>query len=61
MTALNAKKSAFENALRTGKPFGEVTSGEGACSWTMQDGRDLEEAVEKAKRGLLFLSVKDAK
>jgi RNA exonuclease 1 len=61
MTALNAKKALFENALRSGKSFNEINSDTGGCSWTMQDGRALEEAVENAKRGLLFLSVKDAK
>lgn len=59
MTALNARKSVFETALRMGKLPEEINSGDGACSWKAQDGRDLEEEVEKAKRGLVFLSVKD--
>jgi RNA exonuclease 1 len=61
MTALNSRKSAFENALRMGKLPDEIANGEGGYSWKAQDGRDLEEEVEKAKRGLLFLSVKDTK
>lgn len=61
MTALNTRKSTFENALRSGKLPDEIANAEGGYSWKAQDGRDLEEEVEKAKRGLLFLSVKDAK
>jgi len=52
MAALNARKSVFETALRNGKEIGLDER------WTSMNGRDLEEAVEKAKRGLLFLGVK---
>lgn len=55
MAELNARKSAFENALRQGKSLEDV----GMERWTSADGRELEEEVEKAKRGLLFLSIKD--
>jgi RNA exonuclease 1 len=30
----------------------------GPVTWTMADARELEEAVEVTKRGLLFLGVK---
>ncbi|KAI0092376.1 ribonuclease H-like protein [Irpex rosettiformis] len=58
MAALNARKSAFENAVRSVKSSEELESD---IRWTSADGRALEEAVEKAKRGLLFLGIKDAK
>ncbi|KAH6885651.1 hypothetical protein BKA70DRAFT_1123873, partial [Coprinopsis sp. MPI-PUGE-AT-0042] len=53
MTALSARKSAFEGALR----FVPEYAG-GPVTWTMADARGLEEAVEVTKRGLLFLGVK---
>ncbi|KAL0957077.1 hypothetical protein HGRIS_003174 [Hohenbuehelia grisea] len=55
MAQLSARRSAFETAVRNGKApesLGPETR------WTMADGRDLEEEVEKAKRGLLFLGIK---
>lgn len=56
MASLNARKTAFETALRNGKsPEDAGTEG---GRWTTSDGRDLEEAVELAKRGLLFLGIK---
>lgn len=55
MAALNQRKSAFETALRNGKKPEDM---ERETWWTMVDGRELEEEVEKAKRGLLFLGVK---
>lgn len=58
MAELNARKSAFETAIRSGKNPEELDA---SSRWTSADGRDLEEEVEKAKRGLLFLGVKDAK
>ncbi|KAH6885653.1 ribonuclease H [Coprinopsis sp. MPI-PUGE-AT-0042] len=61
MTALSARKSAFEGALRSGKTPEEIKSPEyagGPVTWTMADARELEEAVEVTKRGLLFLGVK---
>ena len=54
MSTLNAKKSAFENALRTARSSNEMSTE----TWSAQEGRELEEAVERAKRGLVFLSVK---
>ncbi|KAK7001317.1 ribonuclease H [Favolaschia claudopus] len=51
MALLNARKTAFESALRSGMPAEEL------APWTASDGRDLEEAVALAKRGLLFLGV----
>lgn len=53
MAALNARKAQFETALRSGKAPEELD-----VRWTAADGRDLEEAVELARRGLLFLGVK---
>lgn len=58
MAALNARKSAFENAIRSGKNAEDLASNE---RWTSADGRLLEAEVEKAKRGLLFLGIKDGK
>lgn len=55
MASLNARKSAFEAALRSGKTSETMGPEE---RWTAGDGRELEEAVEMAKRGLLFLGVK---
>lgn len=55
MSELNARKSAFEGALRMGKNVEELGP---ESRWTTADGRELEEEVEKAKRGLLFLGVK---
>jgi RNA exonuclease 1 len=53
MAALNTRKAQFETALRSGKAPEDVE-----VKWTSADGRDLEEAVELARRGLLFLGVK---
>ncbi|KAJ8502161.1 hypothetical protein ONZ51_g150 [Trametes cubensis] len=57
MSELNARKAAFESALRMGKNVEELGK---ECRWTSADGRELEEEVEKAKRGLLFLGIKGA-
>ena len=55
MVRLNARKSAFENALKSGKKLEEI---EKDTWWTTVNGRELEEEVEKAKRGLVFLGIK---
>jgi RNA exonuclease 1 len=55
MAALGARKTAFEQAVRHGVSPEEIVA---EMRWTAQDGRLLEEEVEKAKRGLLFLCVK---
>ena len=57
MSILNARKTAFETAYRGGKSLTEM-NGEMGLSWTTADARDLEESVELAKRGLLFLGIK---
>ncbi|KAJ7782527.1 ribonuclease H [Mycena maculata] len=54
MALLNARKSAFESAIRSGMPAEELGP---ELHWSAADGRDLEEAVALAKRGLLFLGV----
>ncbi|KAG6904902.1 hypothetical protein DXG01_006387 [Tephrocybe rancida] len=54
MAQLNAKKALFDNALRNGKTDDLSPD----VRWTMSDGRELEGAVELAKRGLLFLGIK---
>ncbi|KAJ6507395.1 ribonuclease H [Mycena vitilis] len=54
MALLNARKSAFETAIRSGMPAEELGPD---LRWSASDGRDLEEAVALAKRGLLFLGV----
>ncbi|KAF8644810.1 hypothetical protein AX16_008267 [Volvariella volvacea WC 439] len=55
MAALNSRKNAFESAMRAGKAAQDL---EPEARWTTQDARDLEEAVEIARRGLLFLGIK---
>ncbi|KAG6332748.1 hypothetical protein ID866_6338 [Astraeus odoratus] len=55
MSALNARKSAFETAIKSGKKAEDIDKAEW---WTAADGRELEEEVERAKRGLLFLAIK---
>jgi hypothetical protein len=55
MAAPDARKTAFEAALRNGKSP-EDAGAEGG-RWTTSDGRDLEEL---AKRGLLFWGIKQA-
>lgn len=58
MAELNARKATFEAAVRSGKTLEDMPN---EARWTSADGRALEEEVEKAKRGLLFLGIKDAK
>ncbi|KAJ2920031.1 hypothetical protein MD484_g489, partial [Candolleomyces efflorescens] len=58
MTQLNSRKAQFDNALRAGKSPEEIASGENGVRWTAADGRELEEAVELARRGLVFVGVK---
>lgn len=55
MTVLHSRKSAFETALRSGKTAEDIDKD---MWWTSSDARELEEEVEMAKRGLLFLSIK---
>lgn len=52
MADLNARKNAFEIALKFAKTNEELPK------WSTADARELEEEVVKAKRGLLFLGVK---
>lgn len=62
MVALQARKTAFENAVRalqmTSKQPLNASSVPEGVRWTTADARDLEEAVERARKGLLFLSLK---
>ncbi|KAL4245414.1 REXO1/REXO3 family protein [Abortiporus biennis] len=58
MAELNARKSSFENAVRLGKSLDDIPK---ENWWSTADGRLLEEEVYRAKRGLLFLGVKDQK
>ena len=55
MSILNARKIAFESALKSGKTPEEIRPL--GLTWSATDGRDLEEAVELARRGLLFIGV----
>ncbi|KAI3612322.1 ribonuclease h [Moniliophthora roreri] len=55
MSTLNQRKNAFETAIRNGTATQSLQPGE---QWSTSDSRALEEAVELAKRGLLFLGVK---
>ncbi|TCD64934.1 hypothetical protein EIP91_003431 [Steccherinum ochraceum] len=57
MAELNARKNAFETAIRTGKNLEDLPK---EAWWTSANGRELEEEVVKAKRGLLFLGIKEA-
>ncbi|KAF7315936.1 Ribonuclease H [Mycena indigotica] len=66
MALLNARRMAFENSVKGGVGGGvmlgvgteaEQKSPESELRWSAQDARDLEEAVELARRGLLFLGV----
>lgn len=56
MSLLNARKNAFDGALKSGKTPEEMKPL--GLTWSASDGRDLEEAVELARRGLLFLGIK---
>ncbi|KAJ4490944.1 ribonuclease H [Lentinula aciculospora] len=55
MSELNKRKAAFEAAIWKEVPTDQLSEGE---RWSGADMRELEEAVEVAKRGLLFLGVK---
>lgn len=57
MSALNARKGAFEQAIRLGIPGTDVAT---EVKWTAAEGRELEEEAERAKRGLLFLCIKNS-
>ncbi|CAL1697832.1 unnamed protein product [Somion occarium] len=56
MAELNARKSAFETAVRMGRSLDEIPREK---YWSTADARALEEEVVRAKRGLLFLGIKD--
>ncbi|EMD32735.1 hypothetical protein CERSUDRAFT_57931 [Gelatoporia subvermispora B] len=55
MSELNARKQAFEGALRMGRNPEELPKEQW---WTNAQSRELEEEAERAKRGLLFLGIK---
>jgi RNA exonuclease 1 len=57
MAYLNARKGVFERAIKSGKNLEEVPK---ELWWSAQEGRDLEDAVEEAKRGLFFIAMKTA-
>ena len=56
MSALNMRKSAFDTGYKGGKTPEELNRD--GIRWSASDGRELEYEVELAKRGLLFLGVK---
>ncbi|KIM45581.1 hypothetical protein M413DRAFT_66110, partial [Hebeloma cylindrosporum] len=70
MSLLNVRKNAYESALKSGRTPEEIgagagggggvdgKNGTGGLRWSAGDARDLEEAVELARRGLVFLGVK---
>lgn len=58
MSMLNAKKNAFETALKSAKSVEEISGKTMGLTWTAADARELEGAVEVARRGLLFLGIK---
>jgi RNA exonuclease 1 len=55
MVTLVGRKTAFENALKSGKMLEDLDKD---MWWSTADGRELEEEVEKAKRGMMFLGIK---
>jgi len=57
MAELNSRKAVFEGALREGRTVSAEEMGV-ESKWTNVDARRLEEEVERARRGLLFLAVK---
>ena len=58
MAELNARKSAWEMAMKSGKNVEDLPR---EAYWSSANGRALEEEVAKAKRGLLFFSIIDVK
>jgi RNA exonuclease 1 len=56
MSALNMQKSTFDTAYKSGKTPEELRKD--GITWSAGDGRELEREVELARRGLLFLGVK---
>lgn len=54
MSALNARKAQFDTAIKSGKAPETLD-----IRWTAADVRDLEGAVELARRGLLFMGIKN--
>ena len=57
---MHARKVTFDNALRQGVDVDAVRKEAREGKWTVQDARDLEEEVEKARRGLVVLCVKSS-
>ncbi|EJD49017.1 hypothetical protein AURDEDRAFT_112749 [Auricularia subglabra TFB-10046 SS5] len=57
MSRLNTRRAKFENEMRAGKRLEEIDK---ADWWSAGEGRELEDAVALAKKGLLFLCLKDA-
>jgi RNA exonuclease 1 len=55
MAHLNARKVRFEREIKGGKSLEDVPRAEW---WSAQEGRELEQVVEEAKRGLVFVGVK---
>jgi hypothetical protein len=51
MSGLNAKKARWDGLMRERKKPEEIPQSEW---WTMEEGRLLEDATERAKRGLAF-------
>ncbi|KAF9559202.1 hypothetical protein CPC08DRAFT_743127 [Agrocybe pediades] len=56
MSILNARKIAFENGLKSGKTPEDLRAQ--GLTWSAAEARELEEAVELARRGLMFLGIK---
>ena len=56
MSALNLQKNIFDTGYKNGKSPDELRMD--GIKWSMGDGRELEHEVELAKRGLLFLGIK---
>jgi len=58
MSALNQRKNAFETLIKAGMSPEQIAASGKDVRWTTQDARELESEVEIAKRGLVFLGIK---
>jgi len=58
MSALQVRRAAFENTLRTVGGAKEAVAVPEGARWTSADAHELEAEVERAKRGMLLLCLK---
>ena len=55
MAQLSTRRGIFEKEIKSGKQLEDLPK---ELWWTNNEGRELEDEVEKAKRGLVFVAVK---